>query len=441
MPYRTKFVNRLMGEIDPLLAALPKCPTVYHTVAFQKSVLIDHGYTELKESASWYSVPSKFFVVRDGRSLAAFNIHDKSRGIFIVSPCDSPALRVKANSSLSHLDLEQLRPVLYGDLKPCSYFDCELKIAGRALIQGNPPRRQLFESPHPVCIIPSPPTKLLKEVFSPGASEGTFSPIISFSNSYPAIAPNQNSAILSVIAHELHCDPSAILESDIFLVNADPPKFSGSSGEYLTGPRIDVTSSLIPSLHAFVEAKDPEIGFVSFTSLDNHAVMGRIGETRVGPNSLFLAKILDRIGIPDHQRANSIIFAVESTKTLNLNFDAVPPTPSEYGWPGEGLIYRRSHNRRLVTDQIAELQVVKFAESLGIKVNVITDTARFFDGMSAAKMIACQLGVAAHLIGVPIMGKGSSRETSAVDDLLKLKLLLKSIIEEWFKLPPVREIE
>jgi aspartyl aminopeptidase len=53
---------------------LTKSPTPYHFCEYSRSLLVPAGYVEVSEHHLPSTLPPKFFLVRDGKTLLAFNM-------------------------------------------------------------------------------------------------------------------------------------------------------------------------------------------------------------------------------------------------------------------------------------------------------------------------------------------------------------------------------
>ena len=85
-----------------LIDFLYASPTAFHSVLQTESYLMNHGYTELKETDSWsLQVKGKYYVKKNDSALIAFEIGTGDivdHGIRMIGAhTDSPGFRVKLN--------------------------------------------------------------------------------------------------------------------------------------------------------------------------------------------------------------------------------------------------------------------------------------------------------------------------------------------------------
>ena len=121
-----------------LLAFLDASPSCFHAVKNLSDLLIEAGFTPLAENRRWQIRPGgKYFVTRNGSSLAAFTIPKdgiKSWRI-AASHSDSPCLKVKENPEIvveNHY--VQLNVEKYGGMITGSWLDRPLSLAGRVVL-------------------------------------------------------------------------------------------------------------------------------------------------------------------------------------------------------------------------------------------------------------------------------------------------------------------
>ena len=83
-----------------LLDFIQANPSPYHVIEAQKKRLLEAGYEQLLESASWtIRAGGKYFVTRNGSAIIAFRVPEKTFKSFMImaSHSDSPMLKIKEN--------------------------------------------------------------------------------------------------------------------------------------------------------------------------------------------------------------------------------------------------------------------------------------------------------------------------------------------------------
>jgi aspartyl aminopeptidase len=87
-----------MAYADEFAAFLTKSGTLYNFYELARSLLLHSGFPELSELQCCVALPSKFFVVRDGKSFLAFRLDSPASAVIIGAHNDSPVLKVKPDS-------------------------------------------------------------------------------------------------------------------------------------------------------------------------------------------------------------------------------------------------------------------------------------------------------------------------------------------------------
>lgn len=121
---------------------LNKSPTAFHVVESSKQLLREAGFSELKLTEQWKVAPlGKYFVTKNESTLVAFSVGGKyqnGNGFAIVGAhTDSPCLKVKLVSKKSKQGYLQCGVECYGGGIWHTWFDRDLGVAGRVLLNQN----------------------------------------------------------------------------------------------------------------------------------------------------------------------------------------------------------------------------------------------------------------------------------------------------------------
>jgi aspartyl aminopeptidase len=407
--------SRFTGMFDPetFPGFVARCPTPFHFVSLARELLLSHGYTELQEGVKWTDVPAKFFVVCDSRTVLAFNIRDTSRGIFLLSPDSSGCLATKPKTDAPNPNLSQFGARTRSQLHAASWFDRDLRIAGRALLSGGgSPHFRLFESTSPICVIPH-----VSPAFTVNM-DNDLRPIIS---STPQID------FASAIADAIGCPASEIIDFEALLIDAAPPALIGGDRELLNGQLVDVMSSALCSLFAFLAAGDPPSGFVTLGCFDGRHLR-HAGFDRAGSASTFFVDTIARAGIGHEGIANSMMIAVENPPALD-------------GIVGDGVRCYQLTSGTALTDFDIEVFLRGAALAENVALNFVTAKALNRPQVLLVAQPSRELGIRAGVIGVPVLAQGSIRETVAIKDAAALHALLTKVLASWTTIEPIEEIE
>ena len=147
-----------------LIDFLYASPTAFHSVLQTESYLMNHGYTELKETDSWsLQVKGKYYVKKNDSALIAFEIGTGDivdHGIRMIGAhTDSPGFRVKAKPEMvTEGTYLKLNTEGYGGPLLYTWFDRPLGLAGKVTLKGETPLKpitKLVNINKPLLIIPS----------------------------------------------------------------------------------------------------------------------------------------------------------------------------------------------------------------------------------------------------------------------------------------------
>ena len=130
-----------MTYAKQLLEFIDQSPTAFHAVESLKKTFLSKEYTQLHETEKWQlDWNKKYFVCRDDSACIAFHtpkLAITDFGIKIIgSHTDSPCLKIK-NNPITHKEGYQLLNIeVYGGVVLNSWFDRDLQIAGRVIIEN-----------------------------------------------------------------------------------------------------------------------------------------------------------------------------------------------------------------------------------------------------------------------------------------------------------------
>lgn len=126
-----------------LLTFIQKSPSCFHAVDTMKHMLLENGYTELRECEAWsLNKGGKYFTTRNGSSILAFQIGNTLEDYHFQvtsSHSDSPTFKVKEHAELKGKGgYLQLNTEGYGGMLCSTWMDRPLSLAGRVLVKdGN----------------------------------------------------------------------------------------------------------------------------------------------------------------------------------------------------------------------------------------------------------------------------------------------------------------
>ena len=378
-------------------------PTPYHVVEAIKTTLSGNGFVELHESEEWEEIPSKFFVVRDGRAIIALNIKTLDRSVILASHDDSPCFKSKPNA-FGDKNLVSIAP--YGGGMWRSWVDRDLKVAGRALTKSG---WKLFNIDEAVGFIPTVAIHL--------DSKSGLNPTFNLQDNFKVMT---GCDIMKMISRELG---EEILDTEIYFVPVQKPNIINNS---LSAPRLDDMSSVYTTLSAFLSAGDPNSGTSIFAVFDNEEVGSN---TRCGANGNFLPSVIQRIHAPESFWPNTILVSADTPHGNNPNFDGYSEEFHKCKI-GEGPVYAWHPQKYFATDTDTSALFIDVAKRNNYKLGKFALKNGQAGGMSFGGIITSQNGVKTIDIGIPVLAMHSIREVCSLDDINTFRDLLIAVIRE-----------
>ncbi|KAJ2363950.1 hypothetical protein H4S01_004028, partial [Coemansia sp. RSA 2610] len=155
---------QLCHQAEQLVDFINKSPTPFHAIDVCRNWLRGANFTELKEKQSWCGAikpNGRYFFTRNGSSIVAFAVGGKFRpgnGTSIVAAhSDSPCLKLKPVSRKSGAGFLQVGVQLYGGGLWHTWFDRDLSVAGRVMVNDGAGgyTSRLVQIEEPIMRIPS----------------------------------------------------------------------------------------------------------------------------------------------------------------------------------------------------------------------------------------------------------------------------------------------
>jgi aspartyl aminopeptidase len=230
-----------MAYAAEFAAFLTKSGTPYNFCELARSLLLRSGYTELSELQCCVALPSKFFVVRDGKSFLAFHLDSPASAVIIGAHNDSPVLKLKPDSLQTFSSA--LRTMAYAGGLAHSAHGRDLRLAGAVLVRSPDLPWRVIDDPRPICTVPFPSwTSSESEVKCDFDREFGMNAIWSVS---------KEESLLSYISTLIGVPEKDIVGSEISLVDSRPATVYG---DFILSSRIDDLGSAYAALKGFLAA-------------------------------------------------------------------------------------------------------------------------------------------------------------------------------------------
>eukprot|EP00898_Chlorokybus_atmophyticus_P004437 jgi/Chlat1/4995/Chrsp32S04971 len=427
--------------VTEFLSFLNEAWTPFHAVAEAKKMLFAAGYSQLLEKDAWALKPGgKYFFTRNMSTLVAFAVGSKfepGNGVVVVGAhTDSPCLKLKPVSKGAKGGYLTVGVQTYGGGLWHTWFDRDLSVAGRVLLsRAGQYSHELVKISRPIMRIPNLAIHLYREVNTEGFKPNTHTHLV------PVLATNVKAALtgveqgakaaptgekadvpdvphhpllLQLLADELKCLPSEILDFELQCCDTQPSVVAGAMEEFIFSGRLDNLCMSYCSLNALVETStDGSLAdekSVRMVTLFDHEEVG--SESAHGAGSPVMLETVKRVtssmagferddveNVVARALRRSYCVSADMAHALHPNY---PEKHEEQHQPQlhKGLVIKTNANQRYATN----------AEFV-----VRNDMAC---GSTIGPIIASHTGMRTVDVGVPQLAMHSIREICGTDDVV-----------------------
>ncbi len=406
---------------------LDQSPTAWHAASSAASRLSTLGATALDEKDKWKLEKKQRYFVKRGGSICAFSTPATSpqKMTIVAAHTDSPALKLKPNPEIFSDSISQLETEVYGAPLLSSWFNRDLAIAGRIVVensQGAIEEKLVFLDEAPL-FIPQLAIHLDREVNEKGLmidKQDHLRPILTLQN---------KDAFLPLLKKQVSF--KELLSFDLFLVPLEKPRLLGASKEMLASYRLDNLASAHACLTAFLNA--PVQDTLQIAILCDAEEIG--SRTAEGAASPFLQDILQRIGLfynlSDEDairlKRSSFCASVDVAHAYNPNFSK-KHDPQHLLLPGQGIAIKYNADKKYVTDAATAAPILLACKKMNLRTQSFASHSNLASGSTIGPIIAHTLGIPTVDIGCPIFSMHSAREVMAVQDHLDMCQLLTALL-------------
>ncbi|KAI9140586.1 aspartyl aminopeptidase-like protein [Paraphysoderma sedebokerense] len=447
-------------------------PSPFHAVEQASIRLKAAGFVEIKEKASWEGLlkpNGKYFFTRNKSSIIAFAVGGKyapgSGGFSIVAAhTDSPCLKVKPVSKKEKSGYCEVGVQLYGGGLWHTWFDRDLSIAGRVIVQSSSDptayTHHLVKINRPILRVPTLAIHLDRGVNNDGFKFNTevqLGPVLCSvakqNLNYPKASGSSKSeeneqsqekhhpSFLGLLASELKCNHSEITDFELCLYDTQPSAIGGMYNEYIFSPRCDNLvmsfvgiSSLVRSLENGSLEKDTQIRVVSL--FDNEEVGS---QSAYGADSSMMEVTMKRI-INSFGNAKATSFEEAIHRSYMISADMAHAIHPNYAdkheenhrpHMNEGVVIKTNANQRYATTAQTTVILRECARRKGAKLQEFVVRNDSPCGSTIGPILSAKLGLRTIDVGNPQLSMHSIRETCGTEDIESSILLFESFFENF----------
>jgi len=458
-------------------------PDPFHVIHNCTSRLDSEGYERLDTTESFtgkLKPGGKYYFVVEHTTLVAFAVGGKFDakkpfGFHVIGGhTDSPNLKVKPRSKRSASGCTMLGVECYGGGLWHTWFDRDLSVSGRVLVQRKPEpskddegrgiylktEQRLINLEDPIARISTLCIHLQSAEERKGFTvnkENHTSPIIATASNHHGVSgskSNDNSKeileqgandqlnkwqesqeplLLKVIADKLGIEVNEIVDFELNLYDTQPASLGGIQKEFLNSARLDNLATVFAGLEGLIgytaageenvhHESSPDIAMAVFFDHEE------IGSTSAqGANSVVMPDAINRIssamngGVtnPDFHGAcarRSFILSVDQAHAIHPNYSSKHESSHAPTLNG-GVVIKQNSNQRYATNGITGFIVREIGRIADVPINEFVVRNDCPCGSTIGPMISAKTGIRVVDAGMPQLSMHSCREVMGIADL------------------------
>jgi len=422
-----------MNYTDQFIAYLEKATSPIQSVAESISRLEEAGFKPLGMGDRWSMEHGGAYYVRPfPTSLFAFKVGKKNYTQqslrIITSHTDCPGFKVKPNPEKLSKAYLQLNTEVYSPPMFYTWMDRPLSLAGHVLLRSDnalKPTRVEVDFLYPLLTIPSVAIHFNRTVNKEGAvmdPQKELMPIMEMLKD----EVEKEGYLNRLLADELECDVSTILDYDLYLYVKEEGLHIGPTGELVSAPRVDNQASVFASIQALIEA-DVEKDILIAACFDNEEISSL---TKQGADSTLFMQIVERIAYGIHKTGDDLYRMLDGSLMLSADgahgyHPNYPEKNDVTNFPvlGGGLALKVSARQSYMTDGVSGAIFKGICEQAGLKYQVLVNRSNILGGKTLGPLAGKYLPMKGFDVGIPMLAMHSARElfsTSDFEDMVQL---------------------
>lgn len=422
-----------------LLQFLDSSPTPFHAVLEMSKLLMEAGYTELRESEDWDLVAGgKHFVIRNGSSLIAFTIGSQpvmSTGLKMVGAhTDSPCLMVKPQPEIERQGFTQLGVEVYGGALLNPWFDRDLSMAGRVVYRNedNVLKQTLVDFKRPVVSIPSLAIHLDRDAnknHSINAQTDIIPILMHADTAFEDIS--KVSSFRQLLADEFLSENDEIIDYEICLYDVQPAAIIGFKQEFIASARLDNLLSCFVAVKSIINCDSSETCLIV---CNDHEEVGSVSSA--GADGPFLETVTSRLCGADASGtfmsrviSKSLMISCDNAHAAHPNFLQKHDVGHMPGLNG-GPVIKVNVKQRYATNSLTSSIFKQICSDIEVPVQSFVSRNDMGCGSTIGPITSARLGVASLDVGIPQLAMHSCREMTGVEDPLRLSRVLTTFFEK-----------
>lgn len=441
-------------------------PSPFHVVHEASHRLERAGFERISEKDEWHlKRKGKYYFTRNGSSIVAFVIgdsyqHGKGGFSIVGAHTDSPCLKVKPVSKKEQVGYLEVGIQLYGGGIWHTWFDRDLGIAGRVMVQQEDGsyKHTLVHINKPILRVPTLAIHLdgsANEAFKfnrethmlpvlATAAKATLNAVKQEKSWGPDQTKNHHPALIHMLAETMKVDARQICDFELCLFDTQPATLGGAFDEFIFSARLDNLGMSYCSLEALIASSKEDLSDETNIRLISLFDNEEIGSTSAhGANSNLLPSTMERIlsssiGSKSPSKNPKVAFEQAVHKSMLVSADmahAVHPNYTEKYEENhrpqmhQGTVIKINANQRYATTAPTSLILKEIARQKEIPIQEFVVRNDSSCGSTIGPMLSAKLGLRTIDVGNPQLSMHSIREIGGVDDVKNGTDLLKAFFQ------------
>jgi aspartyl aminopeptidase len=478
-------INNYLPRAQKALKYFDDSTDPFHAVQTSINLLKQVGFVEIDESdlsnPDIIHTIGKYYYTKNKSTLVAFTVGgqfdtvDTTKSGFVVvgGHTDSPNLRIKPRSKRPNTSAGgciQLGVECYGGGLWHTWFDRDLGISGRIFVRSCASttddegtnkeiiQQKLVKIDRPLLRISNLAIHLQTPEERKGFtvnSEEHLSPIISMevkkaltgddnkksstgdgnTSNDNGWSEHQEPALLYLLATELNCSPSDIIDFELNLYDIQKSALGGAFSEFVYSSRLDNLASCFMAVEALSESVEPEMlqrqTDINMIVLYDHEEVG--STSAVGAASPILEEAVEGITIAlasssnQQQRQQQHLLSKIKRNSFVISSDQAHAIHPNYSSKHEknhqpkmnaGMVIKRNSNQRYATNPVGGVIIREIARKANLKAPqefIVRQDCGC--GSTIGPTISARTGIRTIDMGCPQLSMHSIRETMGTKDL------------------------
>ena len=397
-------------QISKLKDYLDHSHSVYHAISNLEQSLQQAGYLRLLEEDSWnLTAGGKYYLIRGGTALIAFQIPESDPAGFLISAShsDHPTFKVKENGQLTGA-YTRLATEKYGGMLIAPWLDRPLSVAGRVVVDTpEGVLSKLVDIDRDLLLIPNVAIHMNRQV-----NDGyKWNPAV---DTLPLLGDKDCASFFAMLED---LAGGKVLGHDLYLYLRETASLWGMNEEFLSAAALDDLACAWCCTQGFLQATPhghiPVLCVFDSEEVGSSSAQGAASDLLEGT----LERICDALSLPLHQMlSKSFMLSADNAHALHPNH---PELSDSTNAPllGGGVVLKFNANQRYTTDGYTAAVFRKVCQQADVAMQSYYNRADLPGGSTLGNISLSHVSVPTADIGLPQLAMHSCYETIGVQDV------------------------